>query len=74
MIRWSVGVIAIIHGLIHLLGVVEGFGWADVSQLVEPIGTAMGVAWLLASVLVVVAGVMLIAGARWWWAVGAVAA
>lgn len=66
--------IAIVHGLIHLLGVVEGFGWADVSQLAEPIGTAMGVAWLLASVLVVVAGVMLIAGARWWWAVGAVAA
>jgi hypothetical protein len=74
LIRWTVGLIAIVHGLIHLLGVVEGFGWADVSQLAEPIGTAMGVPWLLASVLVVVAGVMLIAGARWWWAVSAVAA
>jgi hypothetical protein len=74
LLRWTVGVIAIVHGLIHLLGVVEGFGWADVSRLTEPIGTAMGVVWLGASVLLVLAGVMLIARTRWWWAVAAVAA
>jgi hypothetical protein len=66
--------IAIVHGSIHLLGVVEGFGWADASQLTEPIGTTMGVAWLVASVLLVVAGAMLIMRARWWWAVAGIAA
>jgi uncharacterized membrane protein YphA (DoxX/SURF4 family) len=74
LLRWTIGVVVVVHGLVHLLGVFEGFGWADVSQLTEPIGTAMALAWLVASVLVIAAGVMLIAGTRWWWAVAAVAA
>jgi uncharacterized membrane protein YphA (DoxX/SURF4 family) len=74
LLRWTVGLIVIIHGLTHLMGVVEGFGWADVSQLTEPISTSMGVAWLVAALVVVAAGVMLLAGIRWWWAVAAVAA
>lgn len=74
VIRWTVGLIVVIHGLIHLMGVVKGFGWADGSQLTEPIGTSMGVVWLVAGVLVIAAGLMLLAGLRWWWAVAAVAA
>lgn len=73
-IRWAVGLIVLIHGLIHLMGVVEGFGWADVSQLAEPISTSMGVAWLVAAIVVVAAGVLLVAGVRGWWAAAAVAA
>ena len=74
LIRWTVGLIVVIHGLIHLMGVVEGFGWADVSQLTEPISASMGVAWLVAAVVVVAAGVMLLAGLRWGWAVAGLAA
>lgn len=74
LVRWTVGAVVIVHGLIHLLGVFKGFGWAEVSQLTEPIGTAIGVAWLAAAVLVVAAGALLIARVRWWWAVAAVAA
>jgi len=73
-VRWTVGVTVIVHGLIHLLGVVKGFGWADVSTLTEPIAAAMGVAWLAASVLVLASGVLLLARHRWCWAVAAVAA
>lgn len=73
-VRWTVSAIVVIHGLIHLLGVVKGFGWAEVSELTEPIGTAMAVGWLVAAVLVVTAGVLLAAGVRWWWTVGLVAA
>jgi uncharacterized membrane protein YphA (DoxX/SURF4 family) len=73
-LRWAVGVIAVVHGLIHLMGVVKGFGWADVSELTEPIGTAMAVAWLCAAVVTVAAGAMLLAGVRGWWAVAAAAA
>jgi hypothetical protein len=73
LFRWTVGLIVVIHGLIHLMGVVKGFGWGDVSQLSEPISTSMGGAWLVAAVVVIAAGVMLLAGLRWWWAVAAVA-
>jgi hypothetical protein len=74
LIRWAVGLIVLIHGLIHLMGVAKGFGWSDVSQLTEPISTSMGVAWLIAGVAVLAAGVMLLAGVRGWWVVGAGAA
>lgn len=74
IVRRSAGMVVIVHGLIHLLGVAKGFGWAEVSQLTQPIGTTMGVVWLLATVLVVAAGALLTVAARWWWAVAAVAA
>jgi uncharacterized membrane protein YphA (DoxX/SURF4 family) len=73
-IRWGVGVIVVAHGLVHLMGVVHGFGWADVSQLTETISRPMAVAWLVAAVVTVIAGVMLLARARGWWAMAAVAA
>lgn len=73
VVRWVVTVVVVLHGLIHLLGAAKGLGWADVTQLKEPISAAMGVAWLAAAVLVVLAGVLFIVRARWWWVVGAVA-
>ena len=73
VLRWVVVVVVVAHGLIHLLGAAKGLGWADVTQLKEPINTVMGVAWLAAAVLVVLAGVLLVIRARWWWVVGAVA-
>lgn len=72
-VRWVVGVVVVVHGLIHLLGAAKGLGWTDVSQLGESISSAMGIAWLAAAVLVVIAGAMLALEARWWWVVGAVA-
>ena len=73
-VRWIVAVVVVLHGLIHLLGGVKGFGWAEVSALTEPISNLLGVAWLIAALLVVLAGVMLATAARSWWIVGAVAA
>ncbi len=73
-VRWIVGVVVALHGLIHLLGVVKGLGWAEVTALTEPISAVMSVAWLIAAVLVVLAGVMLAMAAHSWWIVCAVAA
>lgn len=72
-LRWLLGVVVMVHGLIHLLGAAKGLGWTDVTQLRESISYAMGIAWLAAAVLVVTAGAMLALAARWWWVVGAVA-
>lgn len=74
LIGWGVTGIVVIHGLIHLMGAATGLGWADVPQLTQPIGSAMGVAWLAAGVVVIAAGILLGNGIRWWWVVGAVAA
>lgn len=68
--KWVVAAILVIHGLIHLPGVFEAFGWADVDQLTQPISAAAGVLWLAAAVLLVTAAVMLVAAPRWWWIVG----
>jgi hypothetical protein len=71
--RWIVAVVVVLHGLIHLLGAAKGLGWVEVTQLGNPISTAMGVAWLGAAVLVVVSGVLLLFRVRWWWGAGVVA-
>jgi hypothetical protein len=53
------------------MGAAKGLGWANVSQLKEPISWSLGAAWLVAAALVAVTGVMLARSARWWWPVGA---
>ena len=74
LVRWIVAFVVVVHGLIHLLGAAKGLGWAEVTQLANPISPAMGVAWLGAAVLVVASGALLAVPVRWWWAVGVVAA
>ena len=71
--RWcAVGVLGV-HGLLHLLGFLKAFGYADLDQLTRPISRPWGVAWLAAAGLVATTAVMLGAGARTCWLVGAVA-
>jgi hypothetical protein len=69
-LRWVVVSALAGHGLIHLLGVAKGLGWAAIPQLTEPIGVRGGVLWLLAAALVLTAAVLLAVGApTWWWVV-----
>lgn len=57
------------HGLIHLLGVAKGNGWAEVSQLTEPIGVRGALLWLVAAGLVLTTAALLAVGPpTWWWA------
>lgn len=74
VVRRSLAAVVLVHGLIHLLGVVKGYGWAQVPQLTHEITPAGATAWLLATLLVVGAGVMLGTRSRYWWQVSAVAA
>lgn len=68
--RWALIAVVVGHGLIHLLGAGKGFGWADVSQLTQPIGVWAGVLWLVAATLVLTAAAFLAVGApHWWWAI-----
>jgi hypothetical protein len=72
-VRWVVGLILMAHGSIHLLGATKGFRWAEVTQLAEPISAALGVAWLVAAVVMMATGALLLARVRWWWTIGAAA-
>lgn len=65
VLRWLTGLVVVAHGLIHAMGAIKGFGWADVAQLKEPISTSRG--------FVVSAGVLLCASVSRWWVVGAFA-
>jgi len=72
VVRWFIVVVTMGHGLIHLLGAAKGLGWAEVASLPEPIGQAMGLAWLGAAVAVVATAVLLAVRNRGWWVAGIV--
>lgn len=57
----------LIHGLIHGMGFVKGFGLAELTALSQPIPRPMGLLWLLAALLFLAAGVSLLMNAPAWW-------
>jgi hypothetical protein len=70
VLRWVVVGVLVGHGLVHLLGVAKGFGWAVVPQLREPIGAGGAVLWLLAGLLVLTSAALVAVGApNWWWVI-----
>jgi hypothetical protein len=72
-VRRIVGIVAVLHGLIHLLGAATGFGWSPGLESVGPISRLVGFGWLLAAAALVIAGVMICRAARGWWIVSAAA-
>ncbi len=71
--RWVFAFIIALHGLIHLMGPAEAFGYAELPQLTQPISRGMGVVWLIAAVLTLAAAAALFVWPRGWWMIGAVA-
>ena len=71
---WIVGGLLALHGLIHLMGFAQAFGYAQLSQLTQPISRPMGVAWMTASLLVLASAALLVARVQHFWVVGAIAA
>ncbi len=67
-LRWILVALLTGHGLLHLLGALKGFGWADVTRLEAPISVVTGVLWLATAALVLVTATVLALGApAWWW-------
>jgi len=60
-----------LHGALHGLGVVQGFGWANIRGMRHRIGRRAGMIWLLAGVLFLLAAVLYGTGWRGWWGVAA---
>jgi hypothetical protein len=74
VVKWGVVALVTLHGLLHLMGVAKGFGWAEVPALTEPISGREGAAWLLAALLVLAAALAMALDARSWWVLAGAAA
>ncbi len=66
-------VLLVIHGAIHLLGFAKAFRLAEINQLAQPIGRALGSVWLLAALLMFATAAAFYASPKHWWLVGCVA-
>lgn len=67
VLRWILGAVVVLHGLLHLLGFVKAFGIAELSALQQPISRPLGVVWLLAAVVLIAAGVAAVFSPRTFW-------
>jgi len=71
--RLLFALLALVHGLIHLMGFAKGWGFADLPQLTHAISKPLGLLWLLAAVLLLASAAALYVWPRGWWVVGALA-
>ncbi|MCS5491657.1 DUF6544 family protein [Algoriphagus limi] len=56
--KTAIILIAILHGLIHLLGFLKAFKFAQIEQLTAPISPALGWVWLLGTILFLVFAIL----------------
>jgi hypothetical protein len=59
--------ILLLHALIHLMGFVKAFGFAELPQLKTPISRPAGVMWLLATLLLGIALILFNKNSGAWW-------
>jgi hypothetical protein len=70
MLRFLLFLVIVLHGLIHLMGFAKAFHFGNMTQLTREISRTAGIAWLMAALLFVVAGVLFLMKKDWWWAAG----
>ncbi len=56
-----------VHGLIHLLGFVKAFHFAEVNQLTQNISKTVGLLWLMAALLFISTAVLYFLEKEAWW-------
>jgi hypothetical protein len=65
--KWFFFIIVILHGLIHILGFLKAFQFAEISQLIQPISKPSGILWLASLLLLVVSSIQFIGNSEVWW-------
>ncbi len=71
--RFAFVALLVLHGLIHAMGFVKAFGFAEMAQLTQPISRGIGLLWLAAAAMMLASAVTYFAAPQWFWLVGAVA-
>lgn len=65
--------LTLIHGLIHILGFLKGFGLKEVKELILPVSKPLALVWLAAGILVMVYGILQLANTKYAWLLGLIA-
>ena len=65
----GLGILMILHGLIHLMGFVKAFNLVELKDIKQDISRPMGLLWLAVMLLFAAAGTALLLGQTWWWPV-----
>jgi len=65
--RYFFAFLLLIHGLIHLMGFVKAFKFAEISPLTQPISRSAGAMWMISGILFVLATVMFLSQSDNWW-------
>lgn len=73
MVRIALSIVMLIHGLIHLMGFAKAFKLAELSQLQQEISRPVGLLWLIAALLFLVAIPPFLLRKDWWWMIAAMA-
>ena len=68
--KWFIFAVALLHGLIHLLGFVKGLGIKEVKELTMPISKPMGLIWLSATMFFIVFAILYITNSKYAWLFG----
>ena len=68
--RIALAVLLTAHALIHLMGFLKAFGFAELPQFTIPMSKPLGVAWLVAMLALLGATTVLFAAPRSFWLVG----
>lgn len=66
--------LAVMHGVIHLMGPVKAFELAELPQLTLPISRPLALVWAVAAILLFATATALYVWPRRWWVVGLLAA
>ena len=66
-------VLIFLHGLIHLMGYLKAFGYAELKELKKPIGKSDGLVWGISTVLFLLTGLLNLLGFGYWWIFGIIA-
>lgn len=69
--RAALAILLAVHALIHLMGFLKAFGFADLPQLTIAISKPRGVVWLAATLGLLAAAAALFAAPRAFWLLGA---
>lgn len=64
--RITFAVLIATHGVIHLLGAANAFGWTAVPQLHTRFSPLDGALWFTAALLLVATAISVALGVHWW--------
>lgn len=74
MMRIVIAILVLLHGLIHVMGVVKAFGFAEITAITSRISKPMGLVWLMAFLLFTISAILLFTGKPSWWMIAVPAA